>query len=425
MELSRQNLALIGVGAATVVLGFGIVLANAKIAKDVDAELAKRRDVSRTLQGLDSPVRMPGRPPLRINAEIVRQEQHRVDSVRADRDKVVAECTRWNRRNFKMLSAVVQGEVMEAFPVDRQAFEEYGITLPYNLTQAYINEINSLLKEPREYKPGDPLEKELRTPLLPAVEVPGEQIEAETLLLADKLRASPDFADVSVEEINDIAEQRVRDSLIARSIQGRLIYAGPEVLDRRFQAPMPQAGIEDIWYAQVGLWAMQDIIEAIRLTNARAVQGLAAPSVVDSAVKRLIRIQVYGYGADASSLTGRTCCEDYDVLRYRFIVVLPPRQIPALARELMSLNCHTIVNVSTKASYIPPDGNFEYGPDPVVTATFDGELLLLTAWERGTWDGDGNPPGWSEDLPPLIPEEVLKRLAGLREEDRKRLAEFK
>ena len=297
------------------VLSFGIVLANAKIARDVDAELAKRRDVSRALQGLNIPVRAPGRPPLRINAEIVRREEQRVNRVRANRDEVVAECIRWNRRNFKVLSAVVQGQVMEAFPVDRQAFEEYGITLPYNLTQAYINEINSLLKEPREYPPGDPLEKELRTPLLPAVEVPVKQIEDERLLLADKLRASPDFADVSEEEINDIAEQRARDSLIARSIQGRLIYAGPEVLDRRFQAPMPQAGIEDIWYAQVGLWAMRDIIEAIRLTNARAVQGLQSPSVVDSAVKRLIRIQVYGYGTDASSLTGRTCCEDYDVLR--------------------------------------------------------------------------------------------------------------
>ncbi|GAG20907.1 unnamed protein product, partial [marine sediment metagenome] len=256
--------------------------------------------------------------------------------------------------NFKVLSAVVQGQVMEAFPVDRQAFGEYGITLPYNLTQSYINEINSLLKEPREYPPGDPLEKELRTPLLPAVDVPGEQIEDEKLLLADKLRASPDFANVSEEDILAMAEQRARDSLIARSIQGRLIYAGPQVLDRRFQAPMPQASIEDIWQAQVSLWAMQDIIEAIRLTNARAIQGLQSPSVADSAVKRLMRIQVYGYGIDENSLTGRACCEDYDVLRYRFIVVLPPRQIPALARELMSLNYHAIVNVSTKATYIRP-----------------------------------------------------------------------
>ena len=87
------------------------------------------------------------------------------------------------------------------------------------MTQAYINEINSLLKEPREYPPGDPLETELRTPLLPAVDVPGEQIEAEKLLLADKLRASPDFANVSEEDILAIAEQRARDSLIARSVR--------------------------------------------------------------------------------------------------------------------------------------------------------------------------------------------------------------
>ncbi len=398
MTLSRQNLALIGVGGAVVVLGVGIVLANLKISKDVDEALIQRSKLSRDLRNLDGPVRLEDGSSSRINADIVDMEEERVRAVRESLSEVVNECTKWNKERFTVLSTTVRGRVIKAFPVDRDAFDRYQGTLPWNLTQTYINEINSLLD-----------------PLLPAIEVEQDEIDQETPLWIERLRVSPEFRSLGAdgeEIIREAAAQEARDSLVARNIQGRLIYATPEALHPLFDRPTAEASIDAIWRAQVSLWVTQDILEAIRRTNAKVVEGLENPTVIDSAVKRLIGIHVAGYATEeyAERVTGRISSPEYDVLTYNFEVIMPLRYIELLQRELMSLNYHTILNVSTAAAYVAPNGGFEYGPDSVVTATIDGELLLLTTWERGTWDDESSPPGWSRELPPLMPQEMLDQL---------------
>ena len=53
-----------------------------------------------------------------------------------------------------------------------------------------------------------------------------------------------------------------------------------------------------------------------------------------------------------------------------------------------------------------PSANYYYGPEPVVQVEIQGEVLLLTDWERGTWDDQAN--AWSEQFPPLVPAEALR-----------------
>lgn len=397
MELSRQNLALIGVGGAVAVLAVGIVLANRKIAQDVDAALDVRSKLSKSLVSLNKPIRMKGRNPLRINSVIVAREQERVRKVEQSLQDVRNDCTEWNRRNFTILSASAAGRDIAAFPVDRRAFEDFG-ELRWNLTQAYLDEVNLLL-----------------APLKLAAEFSQQELKDEAKVWKDRLRGSPDFKGMAPEEreqaVDEAARQRARDTLINRNVTGKLIYANSGVLERRFDKATREVEIEDLWHAQVSLWTMQDIIEAIRSTNELAVEGIELPTVFHSAVKRLNYIRVVGYATDdpGRSVTDRNCTGEYDVVLYRFSVVMPMRYIESLQRELMSSNYHTIVKVSTEAVYLSPEDDFGYGSDPVVSALFEGELLLLTTWERGTWDDQAN--AWSEDLPPLMPQEVLSKLA--------------
>ena len=64
---------------------------------------------------------------------------------------------------------------------------------------------------------------------------------------------------------------------------------------------------------------------------------------------------------------------------------------------------------------------YHYGPEPVLEVSVKGELLLLTAWARGTWNEQENK--WSEAYLPLIPSEALARIdrTALRPKDIQRV----
>lgn len=139
-------------------------------------------------------------------------------------------------------------------------------------------------------------------------------------------------------------------------------------------------------------------------------------------------------GGEGSSLTNRSCQKEYDVVHYEFTVVMPLRYLPLMQDNLLRRNKHTILNISMSEVGQATSGNVRdavvsdsalyYGTDPVVEITLEGEVLLMTSWERGTWDPKTN--AWSEEFPPIMPEEVLQSInainsEALREEDRRRL----
>jgi len=138
-----------------------------------------------------------------------------------------------------------------------------------------------------------------------------------------------------------------------------------------------------------------------------------------------------------SDLTGRASTTSYDVVRYHFTVIMPMRYLPDLQLSLLKRTNHTVLNVNiskaaalplTDASSIRPSESnlYYYGTDSVAEITLGCELLLMTAWERGTYDSETQK--WSQRFPPLMPKEVLSGLAELvpgaiRQEDETRLNE--
>ena len=130
----------------------------------------------------------------------------------------------------------------------------------------------------------------------------------------------------------------------------------------------------------------------------------------------------------ASPLTNRGSGKNYDVLQYSFIVVVRPEYLATLQRNLLAGNYHTVLSIQLEAvgetgpapsmegrgstASVPNADTagvssdlFYYGPQMVVQARIECELLLLTKWERGTWDAAHN--RWMEKFPPLIPVDAL------------------
>ena len=125
----------------------------------------------------------------------------------------------------------------------------------------------------------------------------------------------------------------------------------------------------------------------------------------------------------ADGLTQRGCTQDYDVVYYNFSVVMPSRYLLVLQKNLLERNYHTIRMVTVNQVEVDKassgtargqsgpsagHGDYYYGPDDVVEVKFEGELLLLADWVRGTYDEAGGT--WTR--PPLMPVTALTAAFG-------------
>ncbi|MGA2265929.1 MAG: hypothetical protein ABSH10_05805 [Phycisphaerae bacterium] len=261
------------------------------------------------------------------------------------------------------------------------------------------------------------------------------------------------------------ATARGRDSAMIMKARRGAIYVDPSAFRMVFREEVPNPAVVNLWQAQLNLWVTSDVVAAINATNeeafAQADREGKPHDVLTAAVKRLIRIGVNEnyvtslpeQGAApvqpgrfageeepaetpeytnvvsetekeiASILTRRGSGKDCDVLHYRLFVVMPTRWLPALERHLMARNYHTVLSVQIfpadaalptgEAEGASSNANYYYGTEPVARVEITGEMLLLTAWERGTWDTEKN--AWSSEFPPLIPAESLVQQFGNRE----------
>ena len=273
------------------------------------------------------------------------------------------------------------------------------------------------------------------------------------------------------------AEAKARATAILMEQQARagLTYASPTVVDN-YLATLPAAPSDaDLWRAQVNLWVTEDVLTAIRTINQESLTDRQVPAgqrnVTNAAIKVVQSLEIdemYFMGsnkvggsaqgeeegayarrgsrssgssssakATAANLTQRATREDYEVVHYSFTVVMSPGYIQRLQQRLMSMNLHTVLNVSYQM--VPPSARgLKYlGTEPVVLVQFQCEWITLANWTRGTWgevaktDENGQPvtdlrgrtetkQGWVR--PPLMPEQVLRDLEKvLRKEDKDRL----
>lgn len=296
-----------------------------------------------------------------------------------------------------------------------------------------------------------------------------------------------------------------RQSMLKRKAKTGWMYASPESFDMHFEDVPANPADAQLWWAQVNLWVTRDIVSAINKTNQDVLSGQAKDrrNVLHAAVKQLVAIELIddeeqlaarktkgrsdrgeaglamgnaeGFEApgrrrpakgsskrkpvkelapEAPTLTKRVRCGDFEVVDYRFSVVMPTRHVLRLQRNLLGLNYHTIMSVNMQP--VDPD-EYElhyYGTEPVMQVNIDAQLILLSSWIRGKWDEKANawlvwqrdadassattrpaayPSGKWAKAEPLMPVDVLKRRyvrkqllkskwSGLRKEDVDRVA---
>lgn len=260
-----------------------------------------------------------------------------------------------------------------------------------------------------------------------------------------------------------------------------------------------------LWEDQVRLWIIEDILAAVQQTNEQGLArrrreaGVDLPAnVLTSPIKRLVWVDSTGefytgsteneeYEMEgpppmtdfespmaatmvtpkANTITGDVSNKEYEVVQYRFTVVMEPRFAGQLQRNLAQRNYHALLGFTARKAankltleesrgrdydaYEPGGRTAEteqikqrsdvhyYGAKPVMEITFHGQLRLLTEWVRGKPAGEqvaggaGGAFGDTEETPdpralfdpdPLVPWQVLARpdiQYALREADKQRV----
>jgi hypothetical protein len=177
--------------------------------------------------------------------------------------------------------------------------------------------------------------------------------------------------------------------------------AGPIPYDATISVrQLPTA--EQIWDAQLNVWIVDDITQAIAQVNQNQSDPGAAQGgdVLHSAIKRLEKIEaiapVYGTAADQTSgnggptpretsvsPTGRVCNAIYDVMKFKVTLVVDATKIPQILREFQRGQLITIWNVQIDDVLDPAiemANGYTFGDKPLVRIEITGEDLLLRDW---------------------------------------------
>ena len=432
MEFVRKNLFLIIVGAVVLVVGGGMIFLKLGADDETDKKVALRTAASQSLQSLARS---------KISRQVVEAERTRVETVQGAAKKVAEACIEWNRKNYPVLSVTPRDstKAIPAFPVDEKQYET--LNLKYDVTQTYYKELVALLEPLGRAVP--PTEAEIEDEIIVQTKIIRDQLNRERLHAIAAGKEPP--PDPGAGTVGAKARKKASDVMRLKKASEGMIYASEASLDVVFPDPDPLAPFEKLWQAQVNLWVTRDILAAIQAVNTTATKGAAQKNVLTSGIKRLLKIEVqreYVKGKDEGgtpgaargrpgssglptikNLTGRVCSQQVDVLHYSFTVIMPTKYVLLLQKELMNRNFHTVLGVQMATVVQNPEDMHYYGTDPIMEVTIEGELLLLTAWERGTWDEKSKT--WTR--PALMPRQMLDTLdkSSLRAEDRKRTEDSK
>ena len=374
MRFIREHLFYVILMAATLVVG--IVAVGYYLTSDVGKRLASRTRVSKSLVDLS-------RRKNKVSEKTIEDLQSRIDALVRAAEKDAEESVAFNKQNLGLIKLNVGAAVpRDAWPFDEKLYNDLG--LHFVFIKEYTRALNEMLAQP-------PLK---RTRMATRDELQQEEI---------RLR----------EQFKEKARAQAALSMQVKKAKQGMIFIEDDAVDRVFTNET-KARPPRLWEAQVNLWVTQEILQAIIATNqevsderVKAGVGSAETNVLNSAIKRLVRINVnesfvggltamgFGGGKKVDGLTGRTSTQDYAVIRYRFTVVMPTRHVERLLRNLMMRNYHTVVNL--EIGQIGQQKTHYYGTEPVMMVGVHAEMLLLTKWVR-----------------PLMPPEVQARLPATR-----------
>ena len=442
MQFIRQNLFLIIVIAVVLVVGGAMLAINFRTGGQVDQEVAARVKLSGRLSRLRS---------AGISSRMVEAEDARVTTIKKAARGVTETCIDWNRKNYEVLSVTVDDgtgrQEIRAFPVDRELYETKG--LKFKVTEKYLETLRGLLA------PLDatriPTPKEIEDEKRIQIETIQARLDREERRAAAGREPAADA--VREANVEQEAKKEATNIMRIRKARGGLIYASWKSLDPQFASANSLVPYEDIWKAQLNLWITEDILAAIAQTNTQSQAGVDEKNrnVLTAGIKHLVKIDITesyvtekttarrsagiaaptaggrepaAKSARIDNLTRRLCTRQYDVIHYTVTLIMSTPHVLSLQRNLMTRNFHTVLSIElTDLAGLAskPDPLYYYGTEPVMQVTLRGELLLLTAWERGTWEKEKD--RWSKKFPPLIPKESLQTIgsSALRPEDDRRL----
>ncbi|OPX22190.1 MAG: hypothetical protein B1H04_05395 [Planctomycetales bacterium 4484_123] len=439
MNFVKQNLFLICMLGVVLVIG-GVLLALAGPAhKQARSHVEVRTRLSAQLASLTRGEGL-GAERVRVNKKVVEAARHRVIKTREEYAEVVRRALERNRAHYRVLSFAdpdnPSGPRLPAFPVNSQLYQRKGLRLLF--PTEYRNRVLALLasmkptspptleeikeqasviadKErlkaeangrpttprPTPARPTPPASRFLVGPPPPRMAEPGAPLAAAGQLRGQGQPRAP-----------MTPEEKARLTLMLAKARLGDIYADGNSMHMVLVSDRVNYTNDMLWMAQVSLWVQQDIVAAINRTNREVLQRQELSGrkrdkgVLASAVKRLLKIRVFGYvvtpggtegpprtgapggaaghrgevppgrmggggaggmgsrtlmfvggigggsgpgmGANslrAAPLSQRVCNKLYDVVQYQFSAVVSSSALLRLYRNLLLQNYHTILDV--------------------------------------------------------------------------------
>lgn len=444
MNFLRQNLFYVVLVGVTLVCLIVLAIVGSSFNDDKEAAFKQRTDLYGQIKNLGIGA---------ANEDTVKAKRDRLDKMRKAVQAVTDVSIEKNSHFFKALMLKRKaGDGANVFPYD-SAKDNWLAGGAFTAIDAYQAQI-----------------KDMQKGLKPTTAPSKDEVELEIAHQKDLMKpagggASGGAAPATLTEAqNKLAEERGTAIVKVNHAREGRIYILPGAVQDVFSpgGPRPNADVREMWQAQLSLWVQSDILEAIGQTNEQALRGGGAVIrkdwVMNSAVKVLEKITInpyYTFAGPASpgtsggagsgnpapysttpppagegttpaggALGQKFCTDKVDILNYSFTVIMPTRYVNQLIDNLYARNVHLVLNVSQAEVLDDPQSLYYFGTDSIMRVTIEGQLQLLTAWERGLKETDKQ--GKEVDkYPPLMPVEVLKSFQlsspnALRPEDVKR-----
>jgi hypothetical protein len=475
MNFLRNNFFLVMMVVLTLVLGGGLYLWGMSISTTIEEEEMKTRE--RLASKIETLQR--GKP---VNIHTINAQTQRVEQIRDSLQQVRQDNLQWNTGEFSVPQLQTQTGKRPALPYDQLIWLRNELAFRY--VQQYHKTLDALLAELNATQP--PSEDEIETEAVNQQRILEHQERIRRKQEGTRSPAAPTGGPEGMPgmampgaparrtgggtgtNLSDQAQLRAVENLRLWKAQAGHIFANDGSFDVRFLRGSMPARLEPqkVWEAQVSVWVQQDLVKVLARTVQEAFekQDLSDKSrnVLTSPIKRLVKIEVLGMmtgdiqesrgGRDAgptggpmgpemggyrrggmsqpevpATLTQHTPTKVYDVVNYRFTVLMPTRYLPALESNLMKANYHIILNeVVTTFGPSGSAGNrtsaedlYYYGTEPYREVTLDMQFLLLASFTRGEYDPENET--WIR--PPLMPANVMRALGqtypnALRQQDR-------
>ncbi|MBI5722641.1 MAG: hypothetical protein HZA50_01695 [Planctomycetes bacterium] len=422
MQFFKENKFLIGVVAGTILLSCVFLILASGTAESVANSLVDRDKAENLLKECENEKDPPNHKSVDINKGFVTG----INTQKNESKQITID---WNRKRYAdqiiELTHTELGKV-KAFPPDIPKFRQYGLWLyfrkEYNRNrEKLMKDIGRPAEEPTAadvealmpyWKKVVEYNDRLNAPATPATVAPTPVTPTPVrppVITVPPGGAAPAPAGPSVDER---ARQLARQTVRGRAAQSGDIYFSKEAVENLFPSleDSSEIKLEDLKNAQIFLWVLNDIIEAISSTNKEALASPKAqelikksghkPCVMYSAVKKVEKIEILFDRKSPNVLTGRATNAEQTMVGYRIRLIMPMSQLGLFQANLLKLNYHTLTSVQAEAFAVPADALYDYGLEPVWTFTIEGEILFKAAWERDLWKPVGTAPPVKPKNPP-------------------------